>query len=81
VGPFEQSAAVWSAAHRGAALASRRGGADLVALEGGRLHNRWDRPLAARDRPFDFDGVGGVTTVDRRKRWPASNSGQRIARS
>ena len=47
----------------GLRFASRRGGADLVELEGGRLHNRWNRPLAARDRPFDFDGTGDVTTL------------------
>ena len=47
----------------GLRFASRRGGADLVGLEGGRLHNRWNRPLAARDRPFDFDGTGDVTTL------------------
>ncbi|HZT54978.1 MAG TPA: hypothetical protein VFA35_02040, partial [Burkholderiaceae bacterium] len=44
-------------------FASRRGGPDLVGLEGGRLHNRWNRPLAASDRPFAFDGAGAATTL------------------
>lgn len=44
-------------------FASRRGGADLAGLEGGRLHNRWSRPLAATDRPFDFDGRGDAATL------------------
>ena len=47
----------------GLRFASRRGGADLAGLEGGRLHNRWNRPLAASNRPFDFDGTGDAMTL------------------
>jgi hypothetical protein len=47
----------------GMRFASRRGGADLVGLDGGRLHTRWNLPLAASNRPFDFDGTGAVMTL------------------
>jgi hypothetical protein len=59
------SSRLQSSAQRIAGLrfASRRHGADLACLEGGRVHNRWNRPLAASDRPFDFDGTGDATTL------------------
>jgi hypothetical protein len=47
----------------GLRFASRRNGADLAALEGGSLRNRWNRPLAASNRPFDFEGTGDATTL------------------
>lgn len=37
--------------------ASRRGGADIAALHGGQVGNRWDLPRAASGKPFAFAGV------------------------
>lgn len=47
----------------GLRLASRRGGADIVVLEGGRAVDAWDRPRAADDTPFDFDGTGQALSL------------------
>lgn len=41
---------------KGLVFHSDRGGADLVALTGGLLVNRWDLPLAATGTPFGFEG-------------------------
>ena len=38
-------------------FASRRSGADIVSLAGGRLRNRWDLPRAASGEPFACDAV------------------------
>lgn len=47
----------------GLRVASRRGGADVVVLEGGRMVNAWDRPLAADGTPFEFDGPGQTLSL------------------
>ena len=36
---------------------SRRDGADILEISGGRLENRWDLPRAASGEPFGFDGT------------------------
>ncbi len=44
--------------------ASRRGGADIATLAGGRVANAWDLPRAASGRPFAFDGnVDSVSLI------------------
>ena len=44
-------------------FASRRSGADIVALTGGRLRNRWDLPRAASGEPFGCDAQVGSFSI------------------
>ncbi len=55
-GPAQSDLALGAEVRR-LSFASRRDGADILEISGGRLENRWDLPLAADGEPFSFEGT------------------------